>query len=404
MTATTVSLRDRIDLASCVRCGLCAESCHYYRATADACATPVNKVRLAGDVLRSRDVASSPHRDEWVDELFGRCSMCGRCMLHCTSGINIHGLVRAARTRLAAAGLVPADLQATVDTAVETGNSMAVTRDEWVDTIRWLEDELQAETGDPAARLPLDEHGTDFLYAVNPREPKFFPLSIVAVGAIFHAAGVSWTLSSHSFDLTNYGLFSGDDRAATLFSSRLRKAMRELGARTLVLGECGHGFNANRWRAPEWLHEDAPPPVVSVLDLVVDLVRQGRLRLDRSRNLPLTTLHDPCNLVRLGGVVESARTLLDASVARWSEMTPNREQNFCCGGGGGQLAMGQFAKRRLAAGRIKAEQIQRTGASVVAAPCHNCIDQLSDLNKEYRLGIQTTTICELVARALVWKA
>jgi Fe-S oxidoreductase len=398
------AMRDTLELASCVRCGLCADACHYYRATSDPRATPVHKVRLAGQVLRARDVAGDPRRDEWVDDLFGRCSLCGRCMLHCTSGINVHGLVRSARTRLTAAGLTPSDLQATVDTAIETGNSMAVSREEWVETVKWLEDELQAETGDPRARLPLDEPGADFLYAVNPREPKFFPLSLVAAGAIFHAAGARWTLSSHWFDLTNYGLFSGDDRAAALFASRLRQAVKSLDARALVLGECGHGFNANRWRALEWLHEDHPPPVISVLELVAEYVREGRLRLDPSRNSSLCTLHDPCNLVRLGGIVEESRALLNAVVAQWTEMTPNREQNFCCGGGGGQLAMGQFAKRRLAASRIKADQIRRTGARVLAAPCHNCIDQLSDLNKEYKLGIEVTTICELVARALVWNA
>jgi Fe-S oxidoreductase len=355
-------------------------------------------------VLRARDVSRDPRREEWVDELFGRCSMCGRCMVHCTSGLNVQGLVRRARTRLGAAGLTPKDLQSTVDTGIETGNSMAVSREEWIDTVKWLEDELQAETGDPRARLPLDEAGADFVYAINPREAKFFPLSIVAAGAIFHAAGARWTLSSHWFDLTNYGLFSGDDRAAALFASRLRQAVKSLGAGALVLGECGHGFNANRWRALEWLHEDSPPPVMSVLELVAGYIREGRLRLDPSRNRSLCTLHDPCNLVRLGGIVEESRFLLNAAVAEWTEMTPNREQNFCCGGGGGQLAMGQFAKRRLAAGRIKADQIRRTGARVVAAPCHNCIDQLSDLNKEYKLQIEVTTLCELVARALVWNA
>jgi Fe-S oxidoreductase len=402
MAPYALPLRDALEFASCVRCGLCAEACHYYLATGDPRATPANKVRLAGQVLHAKDVGGSSNRDEWVDDLFGRCSLCGRCMLHCTSGINIQGLVRASRTRLTAAGLTPADLQATVDTTVETGNSMAVTRDQWVETLKWLEDELRAETGDPRARLPLDEPGADFLYAVNPREPKFFPLSLVAAGAIFHAAGARWTLSSHWFDLTNYGLFSGDDRAAALFASRLRQAMKALQARALVLGECGHGFGANRWWAPEWLHEETSPPVISVLELIAGWLREGRLHLDPSRNDVLCTLHDPCNLVRLGGVIEESRALLGAAVSRWTEMTPNREQNFCCGGGGGQLAMGRYARRRREAGRIKADQIRRTGARIVAAPCHNCIDQLSDLNKEYKLGIQVTTISELVARALVW--
>lgn len=396
-----ISRQQSLDLASCVRCGLCAEACHYFRAIAEPLATPAYKVRLAGQVLRSR--ALDPERTvEWVDELFGRCSMCGRCMFHCTTGLNIPALVRGARSRLSEAGLVPADLQSTVDTTLRTGNSMGITLDEWVETVRWLEDELRAETGDETARLPIDEPGAEFLYTVNPREPKFFPLSLLAVAAIFHAARASWTLSSQSFDLTNYGLFSGDDHAAAFSARRLRQAMSDLGARTLVLGECGHGFNANKWHAPEWLGQENPPHVVSILEVVAGYIADGRLRLDPARNPLLTTLHDPCNLVRLGGVVEEPRAILSAVVDQWVEMTPNREQNFCCGGGGGQLTMGSYAKRRLGAARVKAEQIEATGAKVVAAPCHNCIDQLSDVSKEYGLGVKVTTICELVAGALVW--
>ncbi len=82
-------------------------------------------------------------------------------------------------------------------------------------------------------------------------------------------------------------------------------------------------------------------------------------------------------------------------------MRPNRENNFCCGGGGGQLAMSRFAERRLKAGKIKADQIKKTGAEVVAAPCHNCIDQLSELNRHYKLGVEVKTISEIVADALV---
>jgi Fe-S oxidoreductase len=82
-------------------------------------------------------------------------------------------------------------------------------------------------------------------------------------------------------------------------------------------------------------------------------------------------------------------------------MTPNRQKNYCCGGGGGQLAMSRFAKRRLEAGKIKADQIKRTEAKVVVAPCHNCIDQLSELNKEYKLGVEVKTVVEMVGDALV---
>jgi Fe-S oxidoreductase len=63
--------------------------------------------------------------------------------------------------------------------------------------------------------------------------------------------------------------------------------------------------------------------------------------------------------------------------------------------------MTRFAKRRLEAGRAKAEQIRGTGARIVATPCHNCIDQLSELNREHKLGVEVKSICEVVAAALV---
>jgi Fe-S oxidoreductase len=83
------------------------------------------------------------------------------------------------------------------------------------------------------------------------------------------------------------------------------------------------------------------------------------------------------------------------------EMTPHGVENFCCGGGGGQLAMTEFAPRRLKAGEIKARQIKETGAKIVVAPCHNCLDQLLELNRVYKLGVQLKTVCEVVAEALV---
>jgi Fe-S oxidoreductase len=94
--------------------------------------------------------------------------------------------------------------------------------------------------------------------------------------------------------------------------------------------------------------------------------------------------------------------ILRRTVRRFVEMTPNRAENFCCGGGGGQLAMARFQTKRIQAGSIKAEQIRRTGAKTVVAPCHNCIDQLMELNREYKLGVSIKTVAEMVADALVF--
>ena len=402
-------------LNSCVHCGLCAESCHYYLTDGELESTPAYKVGLVASVFKrqfglagrvfpawvgAKDLDREMVR-EWVDALFGRCSLCARCTMNCSVGLNTMYLVRAARGALASLGLVPDGLKSTVETAIQKGNSMAIPREDWIETVEWLESELQAEVNDPAAKLPLDKKGAKFLYTVNPREPKFFPLSIVATGKIFYAAGEDWTFSSYNYDVTNYGLYSGDDEVAVTISDRLVQSMEELGCKTLVLAECGHGFNSNRWEAPEWLRKRYGFEVRSILEVVADYIREGRIKLDPSRNPERLTLHDPCNLVRLGGIVEEQRYILKHAALNFAEMTPNRQNNFCCGGGGGQLAMTRFSQRRLKAGEIKADQIRQTGAKTVVAPCHNCIDQLSELNKHYKLGVNVRTICEIVANALL---
>jgi Fe-S oxidoreductase len=402
-------------LNSCVHCGLCAESCHYYLTLQDFKSLPAYKLALVTRVFKKyfslsgkkapRWIGASELNTamvhEWIDSLFGRCTLCGRCSLNCTMGINITYLIRTARTALATIGLVPPGLQSTVDTAINKGNNMGIPKEDWLETVEWLEDELKQEVNDPAAGLPLDEKGAELFYTINPREAMFFPLSILAAGKIFYAAGESWTFSSDNYDVTNYGLYSGDDEAAGTMSDRLVQSKNKLGCKTLVLAECGHGYNSNRWEAPEWLSKKYGFEVKSILQVVADYIREGRIHLDPSRNQKLITLHDPCNLVRLGGIVEEQRYILKHAAANFTEMTPNREKNYCCGGGGGQLAMTRFAERRIKAGKIKAEQIQKTGAKIVATPCHNCIDQLMELNKHYKLDVEIKTVCEIVADALI---
>jgi Fe-S oxidoreductase len=402
-------------LQTCVHCGLCADACHYFRTDSELESIPAYKLDQVVSVFKRRfttmgrvapGLVGARHLDRelarsWVESIFGRCSLCGRCSLNCTTGIHIPVILRAARGALVEMGLVPSDLQATVTASLETGNNMGIARGDWLETLEWIEDELRTAVGDPQARIPVDKKGARVLFTVNPREPKFFPLTLQASAMVFHAAGEDWTLASEGWDLTNYGLFTGNTHEAGRIAEHLYESMNRLGCEILVIGECGHGFAAARWEGPQWLRRDSGFQIISVLELIESYFQEGRLRVDPSRHPDRVTLHDPCNLVRHGGVSEPQRAILRQTVSDFVEMSPNRAENFCCSGGGGQLAMGRFKAKRLQAGRIKAEQIRRTGARIVVAPCHNCIDQLMELNREYKLGVAIKTVAEMVADALV---
>jgi len=402
-------------LNSCVRCGLCGESCHYYLSNPKPQYLPGFKIEQLGKIYRRYHTLPGKIAPGWVgardldetmiqnlvDAFYGSCTMCNRCALHCSIGVDIAYLIRTGRSMLAVMGLVPKGLQSTLDTAMKTGNNMGIPRDDLVDTLEWLEEDLQMEVGDDKAAIPLDKRGARVLYALNPREPKFFPLSISAIAKIFYAAEEDWTISTHAYDVTNYAYFSGDIESAKELVNRLVAEAEKLDSKVLAMSECGHGYRAFRWEGPEYLQQPYAQDAVSVLELLASYIKSGRVQLDPYKNTEIVTLHDPCNLVRNGGITEEQRYILKKSVTRFIEMTPNRANNYCCGGGGGKLSMGEYKDRRIESGKIKAEQIRKTGAKIVAAPCHNCIDQLMELNQEYELGVQVKTIGELMADALV---
>lgn len=401
-------------LNSCVHCGLCETSCLFWKTFKESKYIPGMKVDLVSSIYRryctfmgkaapklthARDLTEETIA-EMVDSLYGACTMCGRCVKHCSIGVDIPFVVRTGRRMLAAMGMVPESLQATVDAAIHTGNNMAISTEDFVDTIEWMEEELQDELGEEA-KIPLNKEGADILYTLNPREPKFFPLSIAAAAKIFHQAGANWTLSTEMYDVTNYGYFSGKDEDATAIAQKMFDEMERLGCKTLVLGECGHGSRALRWEAPNYLKKRPDFQMITLIELLEDYIKTGKIKVDKSLNAKKYTIHDPCNIVRNGGLYNSLRYVTRQVVPELIEMTPTGSDNFCCGGGGGMLAMSEYNERRIKVGEIKAEQIRNTGADVVITPCHNCVDQLTQINNTYKLKVEIKSLAEVVADALV---
>lgn len=402
-------------LQTCQRCGLCADTCHYYRATGDPKMIPAYKIEQVRKLyerqrrgwrrklsfwIRPGDGLEEEELLELKDVVYGRCTMCRRCTLTCPMGIDTGTLMRAVRGMLTLAHKAPKGLQDTVDVHIMTGNNMGVPSEELVETVKWMEEELQKELGDPTAEIPIDRKGVKNMWVLNPREVKFFPLLIQAQAKIFHAAGESFTLSSKYWDVTNYALFNGDDKDCATIAGYVLKEADRLGCDTIICTECGHGMRQLKYMAPTWLKR-TDFKVRAFVEVMVEYIKSGRIRLNRSVNRERVTYHDPCNQARSGNYIEEPRIVLRNSVMDYVDLNPCGRDNFCCGGGGGAMAMSEYRKWRLEAAKVKAEQIKATGAKIVATSCHNCIDQLAEINRHYKLGVKVVNTCELAADALV---
>lgn len=138
-----------------------------------------------------------------------------------------------------------------------------------------------------------------------------------------------------------------------------------------------------------------------IVETIAKYIKDGRIQLDRSKNPEIFTHHDPCQHARNAGIFEEPRYILKHAVSKFVEMEPNRERNWCCGGGGGIVAVPEYTETRRIGGMMKAKQIKDTRANVVTTTCDNCKLQISDLNEYYGLGIRVEGIPDVVARALI---
>jgi Fe-S oxidoreductase/CheY-like chemotaxis protein len=404
-------------LVACVHCGMCNEACHYVLTHPD---DPKMTPSFKADQLRklfkynydwtgkvipwwvgAKEPLSDADLDVLKDIAFGTCTNCRRCTLNCPMGVDTATLNRIMRGLLSSVGVMPEGVRVVSKDQWEIGNQMGVLKEDYLDTLDWMSEELVNEVGDETARIPIDQPGTDVVYTINPREAKYDPRTIAAAAKIFWAAGESWTMPSEGWDQTNFGLFSGDDQLGGAAARRVYEKMKELGAKKIVISECGHGYRSTRCEGPNWAGIDQDWDMESSVFTMLRYIHEGRIVVDRDKLKLRTTYHDSCNLARSCGVTEEPRELLRLVSNDFVEMIPNRAENFCCTGGGGAMSMSEYTPRRLRSAKIKADQIAATGAKIVVTSCHNCVDGLSDLIKHYKLGCEVKQLVDLVADALV---
>lgn len=392
----------------CTHCGWCIDTCHVYLATGDIRLAPVAKADLirrhykhSEDWLSkvfprwtgARAELTEDELDDWVVAAFQACTLCERCVINCPMGVETPQLLAAARGTLTAMGRAPEILDQLADAALAREEHLDMFKGVFLEQIEILEEEVRQKTGDPTARIPVDE----------PADMLYVPLSgahtIVPQAIIFNLLGISWSLSM--FDASNYAMFMADTARAKRIAMRVIREAERLGAKQLVISECGHAYAAFRWEAPKWFGGPLPFDVRSIVELLDDYVGQGLLEIDPTLNPEPITYHDPCNLGRKGGIFEEPRRVVQAASLDYREMTPSRAQNFCCGGGGGLVAETDWTEQRLMFGKPKADQIRETGATKVITSCDNCRHQITELGEHYGIALTVQSVSELLVDALI---
>jgi len=405
----------RVFMDACVHCGACSDKCHYFLGTGDPKNMPVARQDLMRGVYRRYFTFAGKHfpklvgatdmtkdlLDQWWS-YYNQCSECRRCSVFCPYGIDTAEVTMAAREIMDSVGVGQKYANEIIGKVHRIGNNLGIPEPALADTLAGLEEDTKEETGIDV-RFPLDVEGAEVLL-ITPSADFFSEPhveSLIGYAKVFHAAGISWTLSSKASEAANFALFIGNYEQMKKISLRVREEAERLRVKRIVVGECGHAWRVaysfwNTLIGPfDWLDQRYPVPQ-HICELTYDLIRAGALKFDKEKNDDrIVTFHDSCNVARAsrmgsmpGGQFVIPREIIKAVANHFHDMAPGttHEATFCCGGGGGLLTDDLMEVRvKGALPRMEALKhvVDSHGVNFMAAICAICKAQFSKVLPYY---------------------
>ena len=443
------ALKERLDkhrslkvfMDVCVRCGACADKCHFFLGTNDPKNMPVLRAellrsvyrkdftlagRLLGKVAGARKLDASIIK-EWYS-YFYQCSECRRCSLYCPYGIDTAELTVLVREMLLELGLASNWIMDPVSNCNRTGNHLGIQPHAMKEIVEFLCDDIETITGiriDP----PFNEKGHEILF-ITPSGDYFADPGIYTFMGylmLFHELGLDYTLSTYASEGGNFGSFVSFDTAKKLNAKMYAEAER-LGSKWILGGECGHMWRVvNQYMAtytgptpPNMVQPVSPitgtvfknaaaTKMVHIAEFTADLIHHNKLNLRPERNNHIvTTWHDSCNPARGMGLLEEPRAVLRAVCNNFVEMPEHtiREETFCCGSGSG-LNTEEIMDIRMRGGFPRANALRyvadKHNVNWMACVCALDRAALPPLTEYWVPEVTVSGLHELVANALVMK-
>jgi Fe-S oxidoreductase len=428
----------KLFLDICVRCGACADKCHFFLGSGDPKNMPVMRAELLRSVYRryftlagktfgklvgARDLTEDVLK-EWFYYFF-QCTECRRCSVYCPYGIDTCEITMMGRELL---NLVGCNIQWVVEPAsnsFRTGNHLGIPPHALKETFDFALDELKELTG-VSIEAPINRKGAEILFVAPSADFFASPHWYTFLGylLLFHHIGLDYTWSAYASEGGNFGLFHSSELAKRL-NAKIYTEAKRLGVKWIIGGECGHMWRVlhqymDTFNGPADFLEVPVSPItgtkfenakstkmVHLAEFTADLIYNNKLKLDKSFNDKWkVTLHDSCNPARSVGLLEEPRYILNNVCNSFYEMPENtiRERTFCCGSGAG-LGADENLEMRLRGGLPRANAVkyvrEKHGVNMLACMC--AIDKASfpPLFDYWVPGVEVCGVHELVGNALV---
>lgn len=428
----------KLFLDSCIRCGACADKCHFFLGTGDPKNMPVLRAELLRSVYRNdfplvekilkgfsgaRQLTPEVIK-EW-HMYFNQCTECRRCSVFCPLGIDTAEITMLVRELLNLIGVNNNWILAPVANCNRTGNHLGIEPHTFVQNIESLADDVKELTG-VAVNPTFNRKGAEVLF-ITPSGDVFGDPGVYTMMGymlLFHHVGLDYTISTYASEGGNFGMFTSNDMMKKINAKMYHEAER-LGVKWMLGGECGHMWRVvNQYMSTmngpaDFLEQPVSPitgtrfsnaaatKMVHIVEFTADLIHHKKLKLDPKRNDHLrTTFHDSCNIARGMGMFEEPRYVLNNVCNTFHEMPENtiREKTFCCGSGSG-LNAEEYMEIRMKGGLPRAHAVkyvkERHKVDSLVTICAIDRASLTPLMKYWNPGVAVYGLHELVGNALI---
>ncbi len=386
-----------LQVEACTWCGKCQEACPGHHTGFPL--SPRDLVqRIDAQLLRTRAGANgdtpSLHGGVARPEELWSCCTCRACEEVCPVCVQHPRLIVDLRRHLVDQGQIDEGLQDALMNFQRYGNSFgqsARKRPEWAKPLDFkLKDARKEEV--------------EYLWFVGDYASYDQRAQEVTriVARLLHQAGVDvGVLLEKEQNAGNDVRRIGEEG---LFSMLREKNRRELAGTRFrrLLTTDPHTYNTLKNEYAEANGGGVGKPVLHYTELLDELLRQGRLPLDRRLDLAVT-YHDPCYLGRFNGVYDPPRNVLRALGVALVEMPRHGQKSFCCGAGGGRIWMKDTPgiAERPAENRIR-EALTLPGVECLVVACPKDLvmfqDAVKTVGAEARLRV--ADLGELVFEAM----
>lgn len=363
----------------CIQCGTCSGSCP----TADAMDyTPRQVWRLLqlGFVEQVLD-----------SKTFWLCTVCSACQARCRRGIDIRDEMVALKEWAIREGIhVPERVGALRDTVIDYHN---ISADDNAGRLVWSDNLEQRPVGVEPLRKTAET--VYYVGCVSSFYPRAYSIPRALV-QVMDRAGVAFTTLGGEEWCCGYPLYVAGmrDQMVDLVHHNL-ESVRAVGARRVVF-TCPSCVYAWSHLYPD-VTSTAGLEFLHATEFLARLLDQNQLVLGPVEEI--VTYHDPCDLGRKSGVFDAPREVLAAIPGlELREMSMNRQDALCCGGGGDVETVDPEVPSGVAAKRLA--QVEATGAKYVASACQQCERTLQEGARRNRIRIRAIDVVELLWRSI----